>query len=78
MISLFLEQYLYFTNQSNFTGQLRTPLFGKILKPQTPSLYKGGEKGGGGGGAFQLWLVIFSWSSKEISLAWISNQGILP
>ena len=48
MISLFLEQYLYFTNQSNFTGQLRTPLFGKILKPQTPSLYKGGEKGGGG------------------------------
>ena len=50
MISLFLEQYLYFTNQSNFTGQLRTPLFGKILKPQTPSLYKGGEKGGGGGG----------------------------
>ena len=49
MISLFLEQYLYFTNQSNFTGQLRTPLFGKILKPQTPSLYKGGEKGGGGG-----------------------------
>ena len=50
MISLFLEQYLYFTNQSNFTGQLRTPLFGKILKPQTPSLYKGGEKGGGEGG----------------------------
>ena len=50
MISLFLEQYLYFTNQSNFTGQLRTPLFGKILKPQTPSLYKGGEKGGGRGG----------------------------
>ena len=49
MISLFLEQYLYFTNQSNFTGQLRTPLFGKILKPQTPSLYKGGEKGVGGG-----------------------------
>ena len=48
MISLFLEQYLYFTNQSNFTGQLRTPLFGKILKPQTPFLYKGGEKGGGG------------------------------
>ena len=48
MISLFLEQYLYFTNQSNFTGQLRTPLFGKILKPQTPSLYKGGEKARGG------------------------------
>ena len=59
MISLFLEQYLYFTNQSNFTGQLRTPLFGKILKPQTPSLYKGGEKGGGFPTMVSNFLLIF-------------------